>query len=92
MPTGLRRGPTNWQDVTLRCRQRSHGTAKQQARGLKITPVGKVGFVGLDRLTSEGSLTWNLNLDIWLAVHHSITSFIITNLIHKFLVHSHKLH
>ena len=31
-------------------------------------------------------------LDIWLAVHHSITFFIITNLIHKFLVHSHKLH
>jgi len=31
-------------------------------------------------------------LDIWLAVHHSITLFIITNLIHKFLVHSHKLH
>ena len=31
-------------------------------------------------------------LDIWLAVHHSITFFIITNLIHKFLVHSHKLY
>jgi len=34
----------------------------------------------------------NVNLDILLAVHHSITFFIITNLIHKFLVHSHKLH
>jgi len=31
-------------------------------------------------------------LDIWLAVHHSMTFFIITNLIHKFLVHSQKLH
>jgi hypothetical protein len=29
---------------------------------------------------------------IWLSVHHSITFFIITNLIHKFLVHLHKLH
>jgi len=59
MPTVLRRGPTNWQDVTQRCRQRSHGTAKQQARGLKVTPVGKVGFVGLHRVTSEESLTCN---------------------------------
>ena len=33
-----------------------------------------------------------MDLDIWLAMHHSITFFIITNLIHKFLVHSHKLH
>jgi hypothetical protein len=32
------------------------------------------------------------NLDILLAVHHSITFFIITNLIHKFLIHSHNLH
>jgi len=30
--------------------------------------------------------------DIGFAVHHSVTFFIITNLIHKFLVHSHKLH
>ena len=34
----------------------------------------------------------NLTLDIWLAVHHSTTFFIITNLIHKFLVRSHKLY
>ena len=32
-----------------------------------------------------------ISVDIWLAVHHSII-FFITNLIHKFLVHLHKLH
>jgi hypothetical protein len=30
-------------------------------------------------------------LDIWLAVHHSITFFIIANLIHKFRVHLHEI-
>jgi len=37
-------------------------------------------------------LNMQVDLDIWLAVHQSITFFIITNLIHKFLVHSHKLY
>ena len=41
---------------------------------------------------SDEHETRPINLDIWLAVHHSITFFIITNLIHKFLVRSHKLH
>jgi len=33
-----------------------------------------------------------LSIGIWLSVHHSVSFFIITNLIYKFLVHSHNLH
>jgi hypothetical protein len=49
-------------------------------------------FVLIVMCLLHGDISTEKYFDIWLAVHHSITFFIITNLIHKFLVHSHKLY